>query len=146
MSSRRNIKFTVKFIEIFKKIKKKVKINQSWTNKFFEKIFQSFRIRNKFCQNLASDRHISCSCFNITPGYGTKPCRYLYEQRRAVGRFALARLRTIVGLCCTALPRVGVFDRMALMRRAPKALTDRAPSGATIINRASTHSIPSENI
>ena len=45
----------------------------------------------------------------------------------------------------TALPRVGVFDRMALMRHAPKAFTDRAPPGATIINRASTHSIPSEN-
>lgn len=50
----------------------------------------------------------------------------------------------------TALPRVGVFDRMAHMRRALNALTGlwliSVTGGLWLENWASTHSIPSENI
>lgn len=67
------------------------------------------------------------------------------SDEQPIGR-AETRVPTAADLWRTALPRVGVFDRMALKRRAPKAFIDRAPHGATIINRASTHSIPSENI
>lgn len=45
----------------------------------------------------------------------------------------------------TALPRVGVLDRMALMRWAPKAFPDRFSLRVHDNHRASTHSIPSEN-
>lgn len=46
----------------------------------------------------------------------------------------------------TALPRVDVFDVMALMRCAPKAFPDRFSLRAYDNHRASTHSIPSENM